>query len=165
VADVERLDADQVAALERIVTDAEAEWNRRKAYVGARLQEWADDEVACFVAAVAVDGTLEQLRGDDVERLDCLLDALDAGTLRLAYETDTPVLAVTTAAEARLVLRLGGRGPLRDAAKAIAEQHDRPKPRSAAEAVADPVLVAVLAHPPGGRGDEAPTTKEQGASA
>jgi hypothetical protein len=145
LADVEHLDATQLVALEEIITAAESDYEKRKGYLASRLQPWDDAEVECFRAACASGRPLDAFAVDDVERLDAVLAAFDSGALRLQYVESLAVLEVPPATEARLAIRYGGKGALRDAAVIAAQLHGRSKPRSAAQVIADPVLVALLA--------------------
>jgi hypothetical protein len=85
------------------------------------------------------------MEDDDVERLGAIFAAVDRGLVGLTYELDgTAVLGVTERAEQALVETFDGKRALAVAAcKDVAARYGRPNPRSATQAAADPVLVAV----------------------
>jgi hypothetical protein len=102
-------------------------------------------EITAFLDIAAAGRPIGAMEDDDVERLGAIFAAVDRGLVGLTYELDgTAVLGVTERAEQALVETFDGKRALAVAAcKDVAARYGRPNPRSATQAAADPVLVAV----------------------
>lgn len=135
---------EQLQRATELITAAEADYEKRKAYAASLLQDLDEETVAVLVGA-AGDYPLETFTETDVERLEDLCAALDAGLVLLTYDGDDAVLVTSDAALDAAVEAQGSKQAALSAAKEIARAAGLPAPRSVAAAVETPVIAARLA--------------------